>query len=305
VVMGAVYEKRSFCRYICPIGLVLGVFSMLSAIELRCKSKKTCADHDIKECVIGTEAGKACPVGEFPQTMERNNQCIMCMECVKSCSKDNIRLSPRLPGADMINTRKTHLDEAYLVHGILIIFLFVMGMERLQFRNMIINFVKSTLPINSITFLDLYWRNLWAIIIFAAITLGAAGLMYMSARAAFSGKNTKQKFIDLSYAFIPLSLSVYLAENTFRLLKGLFFIAASAGQFFGKVWEYAVDFETINSMQIILLISGFIFTLWAGYLISKKIHNSEKEVRQSMMVVGFTAIVYLILGITILTLPII
>ncbi|MCE8423884.1 MAG: hypothetical protein J5U16_08155 [Candidatus Methanoperedens sp.] len=41
IVMGIIYEKRRFCRYICLIGLVLGVFSMLSAIELRCKSKKT------------------------------------------------------------------------------------------------------------------------------------------------------------------------------------------------------------------------------------------------------------------------
>jgi hypothetical protein len=48
--------------------------------------------------------------------------------------------------------------------------------------------------------------------------------MEISTRAALSGRNTKQKFIDLSYAFIPLSLSVYLAENTFRLLKGLFYI---------------------------------------------------------------------------------
>jgi len=90
---------------------------MLSAVELRCKSKKTCHDHDIKECVIGNEGGKACPASEFPQAMERNNYCIMCMECVKSCSKDNIRISPRLPGADIIKSMKTHLDEAYLVHG--------------------------------------------------------------------------------------------------------------------------------------------------------------------------------------------
>jgi ferredoxin len=305
VVMGAIYEKRSFCRYICPIGLVLGVFSMLSAIELRCKSKKTCQEHDIKECVIGTEAGKACPAGEFPQTMERNNYCLMCMECVKSCSKENIRVSPRLPGADLVRSRRTHLDEAYLVHGIIIIFLFVLGMERLQFRNTVIGFVKSTLPINSVTFLDLYWRNMWAIIIFAAITLGAAGLMYLSTRVSFSGKNTKQKFTDLSYAFIPLSLSVYLAENTFRLLKGLFYIAETIGKFFGKVWEFAINFDTINHMQIILLSLGFIFTLWAGYLISKKISNGEKELQQSMIAVGATAVIYLFIGVKILTLPII
>lgn len=302
VVLGVFFEKRSFCRYICPIGLVLGVFSMLSAVELRCRSKKTCHDHDIKECVMGNEAGKGCPVGEFPQTMERNNYCIMCMECVKSCSKENIRISPRFPGADIIKSRKTHLDEAYLVHGIIVIFLFVMGMERLQFRNMIISFVKFTLPYDSIAFLDLYWRNMWAIIIFAAITLGAFSLMYLSTRSSFHGENTKQTFIDLSYAFIPMSLSVYLAENTFRLLKGLSFIAESTGKFFGKVWELAINFETINQLQILLFIAGFLFTIWAGYLIGRR--NSEKELRQSMIAVSLTAIVYFIIGMKILTLSI-
>ncbi len=307
VVMGAIFEKRAFCRYICPIGLVLGVFSMLSAVELRCKSKKTCADHDIKECVIGTETGKGCPAGEFPQTMERNNYCIMCMECVKSCSKDNIRISPRLPGQDLVRSRKTHLDEAYLVHGIIIIFLFVMGMERFEFRNIIINFVRWSAPFDylaNFAFFANYYRNMWAVIIFSLLTLGAAGLMYLSTKI-FSGGNTKQKFIDLSYAFIPLSLSVYLAENTFRFLKGMFLITATIGKWFGKVWEFAINFQTINHIQILLLISGFIFTVWAGYLISKRVSGSEKELRQSMLAVCLTAIVYLFIGVKILTLAII
>ena len=234
--------------------------------------------------------------------MERNNQCIMCMECVKSCSKGNIRISPRIPGADIIHSKKTHLDEAYLIHGIIIIFLFVMGMERLEFRNVIINFVKFTLPVDSLIFLDLYWRNMWAVIIFILITLGAAGLMYLSTRAAF-GKNSKRKFIELSYAFLPLSLSVYLAENTFRLLKGLFFITASIGSFFGRIWEFSPDFDAINRLQILLLGAGFIFTLWAGYLISKT--QDEKEMNKSIMAIGFCAIVYLMIGVKILTLSII
>lgn len=307
VVMGAIFEKRSFCRYICPIGLVLGVFSMLSIIELRCKSKKTCSDHNIKECVVGSRSGKGCPAGEFPQTMERNNYCIMCMECVNSCSKDNIRISPRLPGADIIKSRKTHLDEAYLVHGIIIIFLFVMAMERFEFRNIIINFVRSSAPFDYIAnyaFFAGYYRNMWAIIIFSLITLGAAGLMYLSTKV-FSGGNTKQKFIDLSYAFVPLALSVYLAENTFRLVKGMFLITATIGKLFGSVWEFAINISSINQIQILLLFSGFIFTIWAGSLISKKLSLDEKEQRQSMLAICVTAIIYLILGFKILTLPII
>lgn len=136
------------------------------------------------------------------------------------------------------------------------------------------------------------------------ITLGAAGLMYLSTRAT-SGKKAKQKFIELSYAFIPLSLSVYLAENTFRLLKGLFYLVASIGSFFGRIWEFSPDFDTINRLQIFLLVCGFIFTLWTGYLISKRDSRDENELQQSMIAVGFTAVVYLIIGVKILTLPII
>jgi hypothetical protein len=180
-----------------------------------------------------------------------------------------------------------------------------MGMERFEFRNTIIDFVRSTLPIDSITFLQLYWRNMWAIIIFTLITLGAAGLLYVSIKAVFSGTNTKNTFIELSYAFIPLSLSVYLAENTFRLLKGIFFIFTETGEMFGKVWEFAIDFETINQLQLVFLTLGFLFTLLAGVLISKRRSHNRKEVLQGIIAVDFTAIVYLIIGFKILTLPII
>jgi len=39
----------------------------------------------------------------------------------------------RIPGADIF-IQENAFDEAYLIHGIIIIFLFVMVMERLQFR---------------------------------------------------------------------------------------------------------------------------------------------------------------------------
>jgi hypothetical protein len=53
------------------------------------------------------------------------------------------------------------------------------------------------------------------------------------------------------------------------------------------------------------LSAGFIFTIWAGYIISKKFSNSKKEIKQSMIAVSATAVVYLFIGVKILTLPII
>lgn len=93
-----------------------------------------------------------------------------------------------------------------------------------------------------------------------------------------------------------MSLSVYLAGNTFRLLKGMFFIIANIGEIFGKVWEFAVNHETINQIQLILLVTGFLFTVLAGYLSSKRLSPDSKEMQQSMLAVGITAVVYLIIG---------
>jgi len=85
----------------------------------------------------------------------------------------------------------------------------------------------------------------------------------------------------------------------------LFFIAASIGNLFGRIWEFSPDFDTINMMQILLLVSGFIFTLWAGYLISRRDTQDENKLQRGMIAVGFTAIIYLLIGVKILTLPII
>jgi hypothetical protein len=320
LLMGLIYEGRSFCRYICPIGLVLGIFSMLAATELRCKSRKTCSEHEVKECIIGSREGKPCPVGEFPQTLERNNRCIYCTECIKTCSKDNIRISPRMPGSDLIKSRKVYLDEAFLIHSIIVIFLFVLAMERFSFRQVIISFVKSTLPFDSITFLDLYWRNMWAIIIFASISLLAFSLMYLSTRMTFY--NGKRPFIDLSYAFIPLALSVYLAENTFRFLKGILFIISTIGGWFGYIWVFDLTFESILMLQIALLLLGFlgsiwaVFRLWSELLLTQRV-NMIYHIRRKTFTTGklhpfissipifFLLAVYTWIGLKILTLPIV
>jgi hypothetical protein len=102
-----------------------------------------------------------------------------------------------------------------------------------------------------------------------------------------------------------LSLSVYLAENMFRLLKGIFFLIETAGKFLGQIWQFSMNFETINQMQIILLLGGFIFTIWAGYLMSEKASENNDDLHRSVLAVGITAIVYLIIGLKILTLPIV
>jgi polyferredoxin len=92
VAVGLFYERRSFCRYLCPIGGLIGIYSMTAPIELRAKSAGVCAaDHD-KSCYRGGPESRGCPMFEFPASMDRNNYCNLCGECVTSCSRDNLVL---------------------------------------------------------------------------------------------------------------------------------------------------------------------------------------------------------------------
>jgi polyferredoxin len=44
--LSLVYERRTFCRYVCPIGGFIGLYSMTAPIELRVKDVEVCRTHD-------------------------------------------------------------------------------------------------------------------------------------------------------------------------------------------------------------------------------------------------------------------
>jgi ferredoxin-type protein NapH len=71
-IIGALFVKRFFCRYMCPLGALLGVFNKMSVFGLR-RAQSQC-DHCGKyprECITYT----------VPDTTE----CVMCGECVQGC----------------------------------------------------------------------------------------------------------------------------------------------------------------------------------------------------------------------------
>ncbi|MBE9520219.1 MAG: 4Fe-4S binding protein, partial [Proteobacteria bacterium] len=92
VATSLIYERRTFCRYLCPIGGIIGIYSMFSAVELRSKDCSVCKGHNKKECYVGNDNGRGCPMFELVPMMDSNNACNFCGECIKTCSKDNISL---------------------------------------------------------------------------------------------------------------------------------------------------------------------------------------------------------------------
>ncbi len=113
VATALVFERRAFCRHLCPVGGFIGLYSELAPMELRVRDTAVCAGHREKTCYAGSADGFGCPWNVFPGALTKNTHCGLCMECLRTCPLDNVVVRVRRPGADLAQTRGRGVDEAY------------------------------------------------------------------------------------------------------------------------------------------------------------------------------------------------
>ncbi len=102
--------ERFWCRYICPLGALLGLFSRLSLVKR--KVKDTCVQCHLCEL--------HCPTGTIDPQKEYTSdpaECTLCMNCLKECQKKALTFSPSVslaPRSDYDPGKRTILN-AFLV----------------------------------------------------------------------------------------------------------------------------------------------------------------------------------------------
>jgi len=76
-------EKRFWCRYLCPLGAMIGLGSKFAWIRRRVNEAS---------CVKCGDCVKTCPMGAInPETIKHDPaECIMCMDCAAPCPKTAI-----------------------------------------------------------------------------------------------------------------------------------------------------------------------------------------------------------------------
>ena len=107
-VLSLVFERRSFCNYLCPIGGFTGLYAQAGPVEVRVKEADICATHSEKLCY------EACPWGQYPLALKSSTNCGLCMECLRVCPKDNIAVNLRPWGSDLQAGTSHNLSEAFL-----------------------------------------------------------------------------------------------------------------------------------------------------------------------------------------------
>ncbi|MEM3475420.1 MAG: 4Fe-4S binding protein [Candidatus Bathyarchaeia archaeon] len=87
----AIYKIPLFwCRYICPVGALMGLFGKISFLGL---------NRNIAKCEKCPDCVKACPMQikilDYPWGKFNHQECILCFKCVDACK--NKALTPKFP----------------------------------------------------------------------------------------------------------------------------------------------------------------------------------------------------------------
>lgn len=111
LLLGVVFKKRVFCRYLCPIGGMLGLYSKIGPVELFVKDRAVCEKCAGKQCINGEEKWyklslkkmvfmyakqkDGCPVELIPNDLADKSACDLCMNCFEVCPHKNLNLRYR------------------------------------------------------------------------------------------------------------------------------------------------------------------------------------------------------------------
>lgn len=76
-------DNRAFCKYICPVAVIMKPASYFSLIRVKCDKTK---------CVLCGKCKKVCPmdvdITDNARTRKNGTDCILCFQCTKECPKN-------------------------------------------------------------------------------------------------------------------------------------------------------------------------------------------------------------------------
>lgn len=280
VILSVVFERRAFCRYVCPVGGFIGLYSQLAPIEVRAKDASRCASHTEKTCYTGSADGYGCPWQVFPGGLTKNTYCGMCVECLRTCPHDNIALNLRPFGTDLLNPTARKLDEAF----------------------------KAFIMLGSAMVYSAVMLGPWGTLKSAAYAVGSAewfayalgfvvfvfgiipGLFYLAVRVgrAIVGStvSVRKTFVTFAYAIVPLGLAAWIAFSLSFVFANLSYVWHALSDPLGAGWNllgtanvgWAPYFSGgVPSMQVMVLIGGLIWASLTAQRLSAELKGSHRQ----------------------------
>lgn len=265
MIFSAIFERRFWCRYLCPIGGMNGLFAKLSMTELRAQQGTCSAECTTYQCYKGgPQKGEGletngCPLYSHPAQLEDNRDCVLCMTCLKACPHRSVEVNLRPPGIELWTT---HVPRTYEVALLLLMLggVFLHRLPELQLE------LGLSLDLNQ--FVPHVGISLAALILPATIPFMAYGGMLLLQKLGniFNWSLPKPRsFVTLAYGYLPLVLAGNLAHYL-RLGLGeggrILPVALATFGLHGEALPVFIAHPAvIEFLQAVTLIAGVVLTM--------------------------------------------
>ena len=247
IISAVIFRRESWCRHLCPMGGLIGVCSMSSVIELR--SDTTICENQCKgaECYNGTAENPGCPLFQHLLFVDNNQNCKLCLQCIRNCPNHSASLNLRLPGREIWLSNQVRAKMSFFVCALLGSLLPVIYLET----------KKIALQGGEVKLLYSLAHFLIPVAIAAALFI--PGLL--------CSPRTKSllwaRFWHTSYAYVPLALAAHIAHQLQFIPGGEYFhylIRSKAG--------WLAQGPIAQPLQTVTLLVGLFFSwfcLWQIY----------------------------------------
>jgi CRP-like cAMP-binding protein/ferredoxin len=270
VIVAVVYERQSWCLYLCGLGGIVGVLSKTSVLELRADRNVCISQCSTNECYLGTETSAGCPYGHAGPRLHSNRVCKLCAKCLKNCPHDAINLSLRMPGREIWEERRPRAGTAFLVIGMIGGLLSEM-MSRTETYEDIAAYLA--LP-EAVSFTIVF--ALVLVLVNLLLVVGAA----LSRRVC--GDSFSENYAKYGLALLPLALTSFMAFHIyffFNLGTQLPSVVGENLHLNGlEQFAFTVSPAVIYLVQQVLVWAGLGWSLLIIYRISLGTHDTLSKV---------------------------
>ncbi len=279
-----VFERRTFCRYICPLSALIGtVGSMGSVAGFRTRDRDVCLSCKTKDCMRGGESGYGCPWYTWPGSADSNLACGLCSECYKACPADNIGLYLQKPLTSVIAPTRRRADVAWAIAVL-------WGLVVFQQFNSLSPYATLDNWLNRHMAFPNYPNPVDYVGIIAVVTIAMAGIAWGAARLfarpglefvgrgqGFIEKASKFRayFLPLMYGIIPVVGADFFARQLPKFFKHATRVVPSVGHLFGAGSTSSSLYATrmlsnpgIVKVQVGVIAVGTVAAMWTSWRIA-------------------------------------
>jgi polyferredoxin len=298
VITALFFERRAFCRHVCLVGRITGIYSLFSPIELRPVANDVCRTCTTKDCYRGNDTSTGCPTKLFPGHLQENTYCTLCTECVRACPHDNLAINLRPPAEDLLNKERFRGDEAVLA---------VVLLALTSFHG--ITMTPSWWRINDLLRVEFGLGKTAIFTILMALMLALPVLLFVATAAVAraiagvqNGPSVHRLFNAFAFSVIPVALFYHLAHNCMHFFMEGQHIVPLLSDPFGWGWDLfgtaGVELGPLLSLrivwwlQMVLIVVGHIYGVVVADRIARRLYDEPKAVRRVLVPLLVTMVLY-------------